>query len=66
MKCLCGYHYEPEWNRETSEPYNGGEKEFIRIKGTVFAIPDYNGNYTKEVFLVACPECGTVRMERIW
>ena len=41
-----------------------GDKEFIRIKQTFMIESDVYFASNEEVDLYACPECGTVRMER--
>lgn len=64
MKCVCGYEHEGgvdekgNWNN-----YLKGDKEFIRITGSTFKIPD-DGSYHREVYLFACPKCSTVKMSK--
>lgn len=69
MKCVCGYEQGMGWvdNGTGSDEFievNPNCDEFQRIKGT-FTIncePMRYGIGIKEVFLYACPECGTVKM----
>lgn len=65
MKCgACNYLYEEEWNREDSEMViKEGDDEFITIHG-VFLVDNSGWHKGKhEVYLFACPKCGTIRIE---
>ena len=67
MKCVCGYERESgigpdgKWNDNLK-----GNEDFITIRGSTFKIWDRSRGYCNEVevYLYACPKCGTVRMDR--
>jgi hypothetical protein len=68
MKCVCGYYHLKDWQIDDKDEVfkadikkNNGEKEFIHIKGS-FTIDREYGYGIREVYLYACPECGTIQM----
>lgn len=64
IKCkVCDYGKSEDWENEDGKPR--GNKSFIEIKGIEFKVDAEMrwGEQSKPVYLYACPECGTVRME---
>jgi hypothetical protein len=68
MKCLCGYYYLKEWEIENEDivfqeelEKNNGEDEFIQIKGSFHTEQKYSG-HLNEVYVFACPKCGTLKI----
>lgn len=65
IKCVCGYRYiEDSGNKNLDDMVKKimpkrMQKKFIRIKGSF-----HNSKDDSEVFLFACPECGTVQMSK--
>lgn len=62
MKCICGYENKDgfvngEWVKNII-----GDEEFIKIEGSTFkkSIGIFE---TKEIYLYACPKCGTVKIK---
>lgn len=61
MKCTtCGYEHVYTDDGLKGEP-------FIKIKGVDFRVDTTMrwGEQSERVYLYACPECGTVRMENL-
>jgi len=62
MKCICGYEHENgigedgEWN-----DFLKGDEEFINIENR-FQRYIKGVNEYREVYLYACPKCGTIKM----
>lgn len=67
MKCAaCSYRFnEPKFdgvNYDYNNVESDGDKQFIKLINT-FHRKDEDGSLD-EVYLFACPQCGTVRMEK--
>ena len=58
--CVCGYKKSDSWDDEESCV---GHEDFIELKGAYF-IENPSSYYsdTKEVHILACPKCGTLKI----
>ena len=58
MKCACGYERKTDIFGDKTEV---GDENFIRLKG-YFAIDDDFNRRDREVQILACPKCGTLKI----
>ncbi len=64
MKCVCGYERLQSWQGPTDKEI--GEDDFILLETAVIKREkEYSCGYDdkEEVYLYACPKCGTVKIE---
>ena len=61
MKCICGYEKKEYYEGDNNDVL--GDDEFIEISGGFTIDVDNYFKETRKVSLMACPKCGTVRME---
>ncbi|MCR4434845.1 MAG: hypothetical protein QHH06_04845 [Clostridiales bacterium] len=64
MKCaVCNYRYkEPDETSKDQKLVSDGEKEFIKVINSFHRKAE--DGHLDEVYLFACPKCGTVRLEK--
>ena len=62
MKCVCGYEYQEEWDKQKKcfLPTVGDEK-FIKIDTKATVEESGYHRAQRDVALHICPKCGTVR-----
>lgn len=60
MKCVCGYTYKIKHGETRKDPdvKLAGDEDFIEIEGTFLT----SG---RDVYLYACPKCGTIRTDAV-